>query len=106
MIHITFCVNAQDPATKKELDVVSLPLMYAQDEGELSAQILELLSTPHKNLVNIVDFSVHQVLAFNFSGSASTNERGALIVTNHPKGVPLSEYMAENWMLMSDNDFR
>jgi hypothetical protein len=66
----------QDPATKKELDVVSLPLMYDEDEEvsiyciscgfitvpqELSRQILELLGTPHKNLVNIVDFSVHQV---------------------------------------------
>lgn len=80
--------------------------MYEQDENELSIQILELLGTPHKNLVNIVDFSVHQVLSFTFSGSASTNERGALIVMNHPRGGPLSEYMAENWMLMSDNDFR
>lgn len=85
---------------------MSLPLMYEQDEAELSTQILDLLGTPHKNLVNIVDFSVHQVLGFNFSGSAYSNERGALIVTDHPKGEPLSEYMAENWMLLSDNDFR
>lgn len=105
-MYLNFNALLQDPATKKELDVVSLPLMYEQDEHELSAQILEMLGTPHKNLVNIVDFSVHQILGFNSSGSASTNERGALIVTNHPKGIPLSEYMAENWMIISDNDFR
>ena len=95
-----------DPATKKELDVVSMPIMYEDDEEELSRHVLEMLGAPHRNLVNIVDYSIHQVLAFNFNGSASTNERIALVVVNHPKGEPLSNYMAENWMLMTDNDFR
>ena len=67
---------------------------------------MELLGCPHKNLVNMVDFSVHQVLVFNFSGSASSNDRCALVVVNHPKGEPLLEYMAANWMDMTDNDFR
>jgi hypothetical protein len=67
---------------------------------------MELLGCPHKNLVNMVDFSVHQVLVFNFSGSASSNDRCALVVVNHPKGEPLLDYMAANWMDMTDNDFR
>jgi hypothetical protein len=47
-----------------------------------------------------------QVLRFNFNGMAAINQRVAFLITAHQKGEPMSEYMASNWMVMSDHDFK
>ena len=54
-------VMCQDPATRAMLEVISIPLLYPEDEEELQSQIIFMLGRHHPNLTKFIDYSIHQV---------------------------------------------
>jgi serine/threonine protein kinase len=100
------CTMCQDPATHKNVDVYAIPIMYDEDEDELDRQVQVMLGRQHNSIIQILNFSVHQVLGFSMSGYASLNERVAMVVCNKEPSVSLLEHIQESYYSFTDNDFR
>lgn len=96
----------QDPATKEVINVISLPLLYDEDEDELNRHVMTLLGRPHPGLMRIIDFSVHQVRDYAFTGQAATDQRVAMIITQRSAGLTLLEYLQVNWSSIDDAAFK
>jgi hypothetical protein len=72
---------------------------------ELSRNVNYLLGNPHENLIKVIEFSVHQVLGFAYTGSATTNQRIAMIICEKLPAITLSEHIDRNWSSFTDKDF-
>lgn len=100
------CTMCQDPASHKNVDVYSIPIMYDEDEEELDRQVQVMLGRQHNSIMQILNFSFHQVLGFTMSGYASLNERVAMVVCGKDPSLSLSEHIDQNYHSFTDNDFR
>lgn len=99
-------IMCQDPANYKFLDVIAIPMLYPEDEEEYSVQLSALIGKQHRNLVRVVDFSIHLARNFSFTGFASTSERMAITILERYDGPNMLEYMKERWHHMDNTDFR
>jgi serine/threonine protein kinase len=99
-------VMCQDPANYRMLDVIALPIQYPEDEENLCQELIKLIGKGHRNLVKVVDFSIHQVRGFTFTGYKAVNERSAIIVMEKYDGPNVMEYLQENWEETKNDDFR
>lgn len=88
------------------LEVVALPLLYEDDENELKSQITFLLGKVHPNLIKFIDYSVHQVRKFTFTGYSSVSERIALVITDCALGPVFGTYITLNWGPLTNHQFR
>jgi len=100
------CTMCQDPATHKNIDVYAIPIMYEEDEEELNRQVHVMLGRQHTSIIQILNYSVHQVLGFSMRGHASLNERVAMVVCNKVPCVSLLEHIQQNYYSFTDADFR
>ena len=100
---VTMC---EDPATHKLLNVVSVPILYPEDEVSLCDQMTSLIGKQNANLVRIIDFSVHQVRAYTHTGFASIDERVAIAVLERYEGETMLDYLQKEWIVITNDQFR
>lgn len=94
-------VICQDPSTNKLFTVTTLSILYPEDEVELTTQLNRLVGNQHQNIVKVLDYSVHQIRAYNARGFASVNERMAIIILEKLDGMLATDYINS----LSDADF-
>ena len=99
-------IMTQDPATKNFLDILSVPVLYDEDEEFLVSQMQPLIGKQHPNLVGIVDFSVHAARIFNLHGFSGVDERVAIAVLQRYEGIFLLDYMQKEWLQLNNDGFR
>ena len=58
----------EDPATSELFTIQTTPLLYKEDEEFIVQQMHALFGIYCPNLIRIVDFSIHQVRAYNHNG--------------------------------------
>ena len=99
-------IMTQDPATKNFLDILSVPILYEEDEEFLVSQMQPLIGKQHPNLVEIVDFSVHAARIYNLHGFSGINERVAIAVLQRYEGIFMIDYMQKEWLQLNNDGFR
>lgn len=100
------CTMCQDPSTHRNVDVYSVPIMYDEDEDELVRQVNVMLGRHHTSIMEILNFSVHQVLGFSMTGHATLNERIAMVVCHNEQCVSLLEYVKFHYSMFTDKEMR
>ena len=100
---ITMC---EDPATHRLLNVISVPILYPEDEEDLCWQMQRLIGKQNPNITQIIDFSVHAVRLFAQSGFPGIDQRIALAVLERYEGQPFLEYIQEDWQILTNDEFR
>ena len=99
-------IMTEDPATKRMLNVLSVPILYPEDEMFLTGQMGKLIGKQNTNLVGIVDFSVHAARVYNLHGFSGVDERVAIAVLERYEGVMMLDYMKKEWLHMNNDRFR
>lgn len=54
----------------------------------------------------MIEFSVHQVLGFAYTGAATTNQRIAMIICEKIPAISMMEHIDKNWSSFTDEDFK
>jgi len=99
-------IMTEDPATKRMLNVLSVPILYPEDEDFLTGQMSKLIGKQHPNLVGIIDFSVHAARVYNLHGFSGVDERVAIAVLQRYEGIHMLDYMKKEWLHMTNDRFR
>ena len=71
----------EDPATSELFTIQTTPLLYKEDEDFIVQQMHALFGIYCPNLIRIVDFSIHQVRAYNHNGFCRYDD--ALLVLSY-----------------------
>jgi serine/threonine protein kinase len=100
------CTMCEDPATHRNVEVYAIPILYEEDEDELNRQVQVMLGRQHNSIIQILNYSVHQILGFSMRGHASLNERVAVVVCNNEPSVSLLEHIKQNYYSFTDADLR
>lgn len=100
---ITMC---EDPATHRLLNVISVPILYPEDEEDLCWQMQRLIGKQNANLTLIIDFSVHAVRLFAQSGFPGIDQRIALAVLERYEGESFLEFIQADWEVLTNDEFR
>jgi serine/threonine protein kinase len=99
-------VMCQDPSSKKTFEVIAIPILYPDDEEQLTKQLTFMIGRFHLNLIKIFDYSIHQLRKFTHTGFTSADERMAMVITDCPVGPLFGDFVRMNWSSMSNNQFR
>ena len=99
-------VMCMDPTTRGTLEVISIPMLYPEDEEAFTIQMTTMLGKVHLHQIRMIDYSVHQLRKFTHTGFTSADERVALVVTDFPVGPLFGDYIKMQWGSMSNNVFR
>jgi hypothetical protein len=57
----------------------------------------QYLHVSDSSIISTLCVFVLQVLGFSFTGQATKDERMAMIILAHPKGLQIGEYIETNW---------
>jgi serine/threonine protein kinase len=96
----------EDPATGAVFNVVSTPVLNAQDEQFMVSQMNGLFGVSCPNLIKVVDFSIHQLRDFNDKGFSCVDERVAIGVMEYVEGESVMKFLDRNWDTVSNDTFR
>ena len=99
-------IMTQDPATKNFLDILSVPILYPEDEDFLVSQMQPLIGKQNVNLTNIIDFSVHAARIFNSNGFTGVDDRVAIAVLQRYEGIFMLDYLQREWLHLTNDAFR
>ncbi len=97
-------ITCQDPSTKAYVDVATVSIMYPEDEANLQRQLMLLIGKQHRNMMKIVDYSIHNVRNYASTGFLAINERVAIAVLEKYDGPTISEYLAQ--YSVSNDEYR
>ncbi len=62
------------------LPLVQVGIMYPEDEANLQRQLMLLIGKQHRNMMKILDYSIHNVRNYASTGFLAINERVAIAV--------------------------
>jgi serine/threonine protein kinase len=96
----------QDPSNYMVLDVLAVPILYPEDEYELTGALSPLIGKQNPNLIRIIDFSLHYARGFNASGFASIDDRIGIIVMERPASRTVAEYIDKQWEELTNDAMR
>ena len=97
-------ITCQDPSNKAFVDVATISIMYPEDEDNLKRQLMLLIGKHHRNMMKIVDYSIHNVRNYASTGFLAINERVAIAVLEKYDGPTISEYLAQ--YSVSNDEYR
>ena len=86
----------QDPSSGKVLTIVTLSILYPEDEQSLCDQLIRLIGKQHPNTYKVIDYSMHQIRGFNATGQASVNERMGIIIMERLEGLHVMQYLQQH----------
>lgn len=95
--------ECQDPTTNMISYVYMIPILYPEDEVELTTHLGSIIGSQHPNIVKILDFSAHNVRSFTHTGFPAFNDR--LVVARVEKvedGIPVLNYINAHWSQLTD----
>ena len=78
--------------------------MYPEDEANLQRQLMLLIGKQHRNMMKILDYSIHNVRNYASTGFLAINERVAIAVLEKYDGPTVSEYLAQ--YSVSNDEYR
>lgn len=96
----------EDPATHKMVNVMSVPILYPEDEEDLCSQMQALIGKQNANLTTIIDFSVHAVRLYAQTGFPGIDQRIALAVLERYEGETFLEFILKEWSTITNDEFR
>jgi serine/threonine protein kinase len=99
-------IMTQDPTTKNLLDILSVPILYPEDEEFLVSQMQPLIGKHNINLTNIIDFSVHAARIYNLNGFTGIDDRVAIAVLQRYEGIFMLDYLKKEWLVLNNDGFR
>ena len=99
-------IMCQDPATKRMLNILSVPILYPEDEENMVRHMQPLIGKQHPNLTGVIDFSVHAARQYNLHGEPSVDDRVAIAVLERYEGINLLDYMQKEWLHLTNDRFR
>jgi len=88
------------------VNVMSVPILYPEDEESLCSQMQQLIGKQNANLVTVIEFSVHAVRLYAQSGFPGIDQRIALAVLERYEGESVLEYLNKEWNTITNDEFR
>lgn len=85
----------QDPSTNKIMTIITIAILYPEDEQEMSRHLVKLIGNQHPNIHKVISFSAHQIRGYTFDGQASTNDRMGIVILERLEGMTVMNYIKE-----------
>jgi serine/threonine protein kinase len=97
----------RDQSTHKQYYVNVVPILYPEDEGELTRCCNELLGCQHPSLIRLLEYSAHQLRMFNVEGFPTINDRCVFAVfENMDEGILLPDFIRKRWNALDNEDLK
>lgn len=97
----------RDQSNLKQYYVNVTPILYPEDEAELSRCANALLGCQHPSLIRLVEFAAHQLRAFSVEGFPSVNDRLVFtVLENLDDGISFADFVRKRWTTFDNEDFK